>query len=265
MAKILTLSGLGLLASSAAILAQQAVPLPEPPSIIVTADGDPIIAAIRADALEHRGKVVSQTCILTSQSNKRATRRVNRFETEGPNAFSWQIVDFQIDGKPASDKEWAKAREAQAKRNKKRKAEDEERYGEFAEMIADKERIEKLPPQDGLLRYRINRLPKRMAKDLPSAIADQLKPVLWIADAAGEPYVQRLQVNLSDIGVYLIARVNKANIDVYFERRADGFVKERRVDFDISAKIIFQSTTTGIGEVACDAGGAPVKYVSAVQ
>jgi hypothetical protein len=231
-------------------------------TIIITADSDPIISAIRADALEHRGKVVSQTCTTTNQSSKRQVRRVSRYETEGPNAFNWQLQELLIDGKPASEKERDKAKKTQEKRNAERKAEEEERYSEFADLISDKEQIERLPPQDGMLRYRINRLPKRMAKDLPSVVVERLKPILWIADAEGEPYVRRLQVNLSDFRVYVVAKVNKADFDVYFERREDGYVKERKVDYDLSAKIVFRATQVSTGTVECDAGGKPVKYVS---
>jgi hypothetical protein len=262
MLSVMSIFILGIMTICSPSYAQNAQTIVEPDSIIITADSDPIISAIRADALEHRGKVVSQTCTLTSQSSKRATRRVNRYETEGANAFTWQLLEMQIDGEPASEKELDKEKKAQAKRNAERKPEEEERYGEFADLISDKEQIERLSPQDGMLRYRINRLPKRMAKDLPGAVAERLKPILWIADADGEPYVQRLQVNLSSFRLYVIAKINKADFDIYFERRPDGYVKERKVDFDFSGKVILRATATSTGSVVCDAGGKAVKYVN---
>jgi hypothetical protein len=125
-------------------------------------------------------------------------------------------------------------------------------------MMADKDRIEKLAPMDGMRRYRINRLPQSIADDLPDAIAKRLKPILWIADPEGEPYVRRLEIGMSDFRMYLIAKIKSADFDVYFERRDDGYVKERKMRYDMNYSI-FGSSRFNKGEVECDAGGAVTK------
>jgi hypothetical protein len=100
-----------------ALFAQEAPT--EPETITVTAGSDPVIAAVRADALDHAGKVVSQICVENTQDEDGQRRETQRYETEGPQAFKWQMTDLQIDGKPASDKQNQKAIKKQQKRQKK--------------------------------------------------------------------------------------------------------------------------------------------------
>lgn len=238
-------------------LAQDPAPQTEPGTVVVTAGSDPVIAAVRADALDHKGKVVAQTCVISSQ-NKDSSRQVTQqYSTDGPNAFKWQITDMQIDGKPASDKEMQKSIKRLQKEQKKTDKEGEQGYEQFADLIADKDRIERLPPMDGMRRYRINRLPESIAKDMPDAIAKRLKPVLWIADPDGEPYVRRLEVSLGDFRMYLVAKIKSANFDIYFERRDDNYVKERQMRFDANYSF-FGSDRFNKGEINCDAGGPVV-------
>jgi hypothetical protein len=241
--------------ANAAALAQDADKDLEP--IVVIAGSDPIITFIRADSLEHKGKVVSQSCTTESTEDKESKRETRHYDVSGPNAFTWQIDDLQIDGKPASDKDMKKARKKLDKRNDKREPEDDERYGMFADLVADKDRIEKLPPENGMLRYRINRLPDKLTKDMPGAIASRLKPVLWIADAEGDPYVRKMEISLADFRLYLVAKVNAFNFTMEFERRPDGYVRERRGVFDADFSF-FGSRKQARGSFTCDIGGAVV-------
>jgi hypothetical protein len=245
------------LAVFAPLLAQESPAEPELEPVIVTAGSDPVIAAVLADSLDHRGKVVAQTCIMTALDKEKTRREVRRYTTDGANAFQWQIIDMQINGKPASEKDMKKSLKRLEKRNKNRDADDDDRYGVFADLVANKDRIEKLSPLEGMYRYRINKLPESIAKDIPGAIANRLKPVLWIADPEGEPFVKRMEVGLGDFRMYLIAKIRKADFDLYFERRADGYVKERRVTFDLDYSVL-GSNSVSSGDVVCDEGGAIV-------
>jgi hypothetical protein len=229
----------------------------EPETVVVIAGNDPVIAAIRADALDHKGKVVAQTCIMNSEDKDGKTQTTETVRTDGPDAFKWQMTEMRVDGVLVSDKKMQKVQKKRQKRQEKNKENVDEGYEQFADLIADKDRIEKLPAIDGLRRYRINRLPDSIAKDLPDAIAKRLKPVLWIADAEGEPYVKRLEVSLGDFRMYVIAKIKSADFDMYFERRDDGFVKERSLRYDMNYSI-FGSDKFGRGEVTCDAGGPVV-------
>jgi hypothetical protein len=222
--------------------------------IIVTASGDPILTAIRLDAEDHRRKVVAQTCISEDESKDKRTKQNNSYAVSGPSAFTWTLNSLEIDGKPASDKEFKKAQSRREKGNKKRNEEEDERYSIFADLIAERDRVEKLPPQDGMLRYRINRLPKKMVDDIPGSIAKQLQPIIWVADAENMPYVKRLEVKMADFRVYLVAKINKVEMDIYFERRADGYVKEREVRFDGDFSF-FGSKRFNRSTISCDAGG----------
>ncbi len=230
----------------------------EPDTVVVTAGSDPVIAAVRADALDHKGKTVAQTCVISSNDEDGQRQVTQRYTTEGPDAFKWQITDLLIDGKPASDKELQKTIKKRQKRQKKADEDDDRGYEQFAELIADKDRIERLAPMDGMRRYRINRLPDSIAKDMPEAIAKRLKPILWIADPEGEPYVRRLEVALGDFRMFLIAKIKSADFDIYFERRDDGYVKERQMRYDMNYSL-FGSNKFNRGEANCDVGGPIVK------
>jgi hypothetical protein len=229
----------------------------EPDTVVITAGSDPVIAAVRADALDHKNKVVPQTCVIQSENKKDRRQTTQQMKTEGPDAFKWQITDLQINGVPASDRDLKKAKEKRKKNQKKMDEENNEGYEQFAELIADKDRIERLPEMDGMRRYRINRLPDRLAKDMPGAFAEQLKPILWIADAGGEPYVRRLEVSMGEFRMYLVAKVKHADFDIYFERREDRYVKERTMRYDMQYSL-FGGSRFEKGEAACDAGGAVV-------
>ncbi len=232
-------------------------------AIVVVASKDPIISFIRADSLDHKGKVVSQVCKFESNDGKKSRSETRRYATSGAEAFTWQMGEMMIDGKPASDKEIEKAQKQVAKRNAKREPDDDERYGIFADLVAADDRIEKLPPENGQLRYRINRLPDKLAKDLPDAITKRLKPILWIADADGDPYVRKLEISLSDFRMYVVAKINAFNFDLEFERRPDGYVKERRGLFEADYSF-FGSRKQTKGGFNCDEGGATVSRTAPV-
>jgi hypothetical protein len=244
-----------LLIVSPPALAQE--PASDPEAIIVVASKDPIISFIRADSLEHKGKVVSQTCTVDSFDGKAARQQTRRYATSGAQAFTWQMDAMTVDGKAAPDKDRKKALKELDKRNAKRTADDDDRYGMFADLVALDDRIEKLPPENGMLRYRINRLPDKLAKDLPSAIAKRLKPILWIADAEGDPYVRKLDINLGDFRMYLVAKINAFDFNIEFERRPDGYVKERRGEFEADYSF-FGSRKQSTGRFSCDEGGPTV-------
>lgn len=223
--------------------------------IIVTASGDPILAAVRLDAEDQRRKVVAQTCIFISENKDGNTQQTRSYAVDGPAAFNWALNDMLVNGKPATEKQLRKELKQQDSRNKDRKADDDERYSIFADLIADRDLVEKLPPQDGMMRYRINRLPKKMANDMPGSIAKHLRPIIWIADVDNLPYVRRLEITMDDFRVYLIAKVNSVKMDLYFERRADGYVKEREIRFEGDYSI-FGSKRFNRSTITCDAGGA---------
>jgi hypothetical protein len=222
--------------------------------IIVTASGDPVLTAIRVDAEDHRRKVVAQSCLFINEDKDGRSQTTRRYAVEGPSAFGWALEDMLVDGKTATEKQRRKIQKEMAERNKDRKADDDDRYAIFADLIAERDQVEKLPAQDGMLRYRINRLPKKMADDLPGAIAKHLKPVIWVADAEGSPYVRRLEVTMGDFRMYLIAKINTMKMDVQFERRADGYVKEReiRVEGDYS---VFGRKRFNRMAITCELGG----------
>ncbi len=230
---------------------------PESDSIFIIASADPVIAAVRADSLSHRSKLVPQICTATVQTKD--MRRVSRrqFYVEGENAFQWQLLDLQIDGAPASEKEIKKFRKQVNRLNEEPKEGENDDYSIIADLIADKDRIERLPEIDGMRRYRINRLPKSISKDLPGAISERLKPILWIDDVEGEPFVRRVEVRLADFRVYVVAKIKRAEFDIYFERRPDGFVKERKAEFDAEFSF-FGRNRFNKGSIDCDAGGAVV-------
>jgi hypothetical protein len=236
---------------------QPAEAAPESDSIFIIASADPVIAAVRADALSHRGKLVPQICTATVQTKDMRRVSKRQYYVEGENAFQWQLLDLQIDGEPASEKEFKKFRKQVDRLNEKPAEGEDDDYSIFADLIADKDRIERLPEIDGMRRYRINRLPKSISKDLPGAIAERLKPILWIADVEGEPFVQRMEVRLADFRMYLVAKIKRAEFDIYFERRPDGFVKERKADFDAEFSF-FGRDRFNKGSIECDAGGAVV-------
>jgi hypothetical protein len=238
-------------------------PLPDPDAIIVVASKDPIISFIRADAAEHKGKLVSQRCTTESTEGKKSRRQTRRYDVSGPNAFTWQIEDLQIDGRAASDKELQAARKRLDKRSAKRNADDDNdenddtRYGMFADLVADDDRIEKLPPENGMLRYRINRLPDKLAKDLPEAIVKRLKPILWVVHDDGDPYVRKLDISLGDFRMYLVAKINAFSFNMEFERRPDGYVRERKGTYEADYSF-FGSRKQAVGNFICDAGGPVV-------
>jgi hypothetical protein len=222
--------------------------------IIVTASGDPILTAIRLDAEDHRRKVVAQTCTWTAEDKNDSTQQTRSYAVDGSSAFKWTLINTQINGRSATDKENKKAQKEQEGWDKDRSDDKDERYSIFADLIAERDRVEKLPPQDGMLRYRINRLPQKLIKNIPNSIAKNLQPIIWIADAENMPYVKRLEVTMKDVRVYLVAKVNSVNMDIHFERRADGYVKERDArfegNFSLFGRKIFNRDT-----VTCDLGG----------
>jgi hypothetical protein len=225
-----------------------------PDTVIVTAGKDPVIAAIRADALDHKRKVVAQTCQVVSEDEEGKREQTRRYTTDGPLAFQWSLESMMINGKPATDKQMQKSLKQLEKRNKNRKADDDERYSVFADLIADDDRIERLQPQDGMRRYRINKLPKNIADDMPDAIAKRLKPILWVADAEGMPYVRRMEISMDDFRMYVVAKIKRANFDLYFERRPDDYVKEQKATFDAEYSF-FGNNNFSKGELTCDSGG----------
>jgi hypothetical protein len=228
-----------------------------PDTVIVTAGKDPVIAAIRADALDHKRKVVAQTCRIISEDEEGKREQTRSYATQGPTAFSWTLDSMMVDDKPATDKQMQKSLKQLEKRNKNRTADDDERYSVFADLIADDDRIERLQSQDGMRRYRINKLPKSIADDMPDAIAKRLKPILWIADAEGMPYVRRMEISLADFRMYVVAKIKSANFDLFFSRRPDDYVKEEKVIVDTSYSFFGKNKFTK-AVITCDAGGPVV-------
>jgi hypothetical protein len=234
----------------------------EPQPIIVVAGNDPIITFVRADSEDHKGRVVAQSCAVTREEKNKIYREVRTYAVDGTRPFTWQISQMTINGAPASKKQLEKERKELDKRNKRRDAEDEDRYGIFADLVADKDRIEKLGMEDGMMRYRINRLPDKIAKDIPGAIAKRLRPVLWIADPEGEPYVKRMTIGFGDVRVYVVAKINSARFDLEFERRPDGYVKERRGHYEADFSFFGRKQFKGFFD--CDEGG-PIALRPAVK
>jgi hypothetical protein len=243
------------LSSAACHMAQAQETVPD--TVIVTAGKDPVIAAIRADALDHRRKVVAQTCRIVSEDEEGKREQTRSYTTTGPDAFQWRLDSMTVNDKPATDKQMQKSLKQLEKRNKDRKSDDDERYSVFADLIADGDRIERLESQDGMRRYRINKLPKSIADDMPDAIAKRLKPILWIADAEGMPFVRRMEVNMADFRMYVVAKIKRANFDLYFDRRPDDYVKEEKVILDADYSF-FGSNKFSKAVVTCDAGGPVV-------
>jgi hypothetical protein len=232
--------------------------------IIVTASGDPILSAIRIDAEDHRRKVVAQSCVFVSEDKDGRSQETRSYAVDGPSAFSWALGEMQVDGKAATERQRRKVQKQIDQRKKDRKAEDDERYSIFADLIAERDRVEKLPPQDGMMRYRINRLPKKMADDMPGAIAKRLRPILWVADIDGNPYVRRLEITMSDFRMYLVAKINTLKMDMQFERRADGYVKERELRFEGDYSF-FGSKRFNRATITCDEGGPIVNRPESVR
>jgi hypothetical protein len=222
--------------------------------IIVTASGDPVLAAIMLDAEDHRRKVVAQSCNFVSEDEDGRTQETRSYAVEGETAFGWTLGEMLVDSKTATEKQRRKVQKQIDQRNKDRKAEDDERYSIFADLIAERDRVEKLPPQDGMLRYRINRLPKKIADDMPGAIAKRLQPIIWVADAENNPYVRRLEITMGDFRMYLVAKINTVKMDIQFERRADGYVKEREMRFEGDYSL-FGSKRFNRAHVTCNEGG----------
>jgi hypothetical protein len=222
--------------------------------IIVTASGDPVLTAIRLDAEDHRRKVVAQSCVFISENKDGRSQTTRHYAVDGTSAFGWTLGEMLVDGNTATEKQRRKVQKQIDERNNDRKADDDERYSIFADLIAERDRVEKLPEQDGMLRYRINRLPKKLADDIPGAIANHLKPIIWIADAEGNPYVRRLEIAMGDFRMYLVAKINTVKMDIEFERRADGYVKEREVRFEGNYSI-FGRNRFNRSTVTCDTGG----------